>query len=84
MKCSFRRQAETERNGFRPDEWHLSIGGRALQRSVRRFLALKQAVDFSGSNGELYLVALDSDDAAFIVAIARCPRPADHFIPCLF
>ena len=37
MKCSFRHQAETERNGFRPDESHLTMGGRALQRSVCRF-----------------------------------------------
>ena len=81
MKCSFRRQAETERNGFRPDEWHLSIGGRVSQRSVRRFLALKQAIDHSGSNGELYLVALNPDDAAFIITIARCPRPAYHLVP---
>ena len=35
MEHSFRRKAETERNGFRPDEWHLSIGGRVSQRSVR-------------------------------------------------
>lgn len=46
----------SQRNGFRPDERHLRIGGQTLQRSVRRFLPFHGIAVQSIPNAASYFI----------------------------